>query len=304
MSVDRHQLSALLHSASTSQQALLADACTFVCSCDALCCVPLLTLVTVARLSFAPGPRVAGRQGGIVFSKDDDDAAIDAMLAQLSRPLKKGTVPPSAAKLAAEAAKPKKSAASSSSSSASSASSASSTKLPLMDEDDEWFLPEAESALEQVFRRFASIPSVGAPADTPRDDLAWAIADIQSFARATNGKEFSTEELVDIQENLDHDEEGRLTCQGFLDFYHLQTSSHVRTTTHTNMHAGGIRFLLVQCKQADACFVPGVCLVPHRTLLSCAPPSSPGSRTRPGRTSRSSASTTSCSSRRRREATV
>ena len=96
-------------------------------------------------------------------------------------------------------------------------------KLSLLDADEADFLPAAESALVEVFRRFASSCS----SDTPRDELGWSLADIQSFARATNGKEFTTEELMEIQDNLEHDDQGRLTCQGFLDFYHLQTTSHV-----------------------------------------------------------------------------
>jgi hypothetical protein len=106
-------------------------------------------------------------------------------------------------------------------------------KQHLLDEDEEWFLPAAEGALEEIFRRFDSTHKGKATAQegaeeerTPRDSLCWTLSDTQSFARTTNGKEFSTEELMEIKENLTHDSEGRLTLQGFLDFYHLQTTSH------------------------------------------------------------------------------
>lgn len=105
-------------------------------------------------------------------------------------------------------------------------------KQHLLDEHEEWFLPKAESALEEIFRRFDSTHAGQATADfdsmerTPKDALCWTTVDIQAFARATNGQEFSTEELLEIKENLTHDDQGRLTCTGFCDFYHLQTTSH------------------------------------------------------------------------------
>lgn len=34
-------------------------------------------------------------------------------------------------------------------------------------------------------------------------------------------------ELLEIKDNLTHDDHGRLTVTGFMEFYHLQTSSHV-----------------------------------------------------------------------------
>lgn len=82
----------------------------------------------------------------------------------------------------------------------------------MLDDDEEWFRPEAESALEEIFRRFDTI-HIDQPT-AARDSLAWNLKDIQAFAMATNGKEFSTEELVEIKDNLEHDDEGRLTCQG------------------------------------------------------------------------------------------
>ena len=99
----------------------------------------------------------------------------------------------------------------------------------LLDEDEEWFLPAAEAALEEVFRRFDSAHPMPASAAVHRDSLSWTVADLQRFAMATNGRLFTTEELVEVQDNLEHNEQGQLTLQGFLDLFHLQTTAHVRT---------------------------------------------------------------------------
>ena len=109
----------------------------------------------------------------------------------------------------------------------------------LLDEDEEWFLPAAEAALEEVFRRFDSAHPMPASAAVHRDSLSWTVADLQRFAMATNGRLFTTEELVEVQDNLEHNEQGQLTLQGFLDLFHLQTTAHVRTLTPGGALAAG-----------------------------------------------------------------
>ena len=99
-------------------------------------------------------------------------------------------------------------------------------KAALLDDDEEWFLPPAEAAFEEIFRRFDSGHPLTANPPAPKLSLGWSLADTQRFAVATNGKPFGTEELVEIADNLEHNKEGQLTLQGFLDFYHLQTTSH------------------------------------------------------------------------------
>jgi len=104
----------------------------------------------------------------------------------------------------------------------------------LLDEDDEDFLPKALAALHEVFRRFDTVHASDPSA--PLGSLCWGVEDIQRFAVATNGRPFTEEELTEITTNLQHDQQGRLTAQGFLDFYHLQTSSHVSAWRRTEWH--------------------------------------------------------------------
>jgi hypothetical protein len=85
----------------------------------------------------------------------------------------------------------------------------------LLDAEDE-FVPKAHAALVEVFRRFDSTHAGSTAADAPDDSLCWTVADIQRFALATNGRPFSNEELMEITENLTHDEQGRLTTQGYV----------------------------------------------------------------------------------------
>jgi len=85
----------------------------------------------------------------------------------------------------------------------------------LLDAEDE-FVPKAHAALVEVFRRFDSTHAGATTADAPDDSLCWTVADIQRFALATNGRPFSNEELMEITENLTHDEQGRLTTQGYV----------------------------------------------------------------------------------------
>ena len=87
----------------------------------------------------------------------------------------------------------------------------------LLAPDGDWFLPAAESALTEIFDRF--------DAD---GDGHWTIKETQAFATATNGKPFTTEELYEVTTHFFKD--SKLPRQGFLQFYHLQTSSHPAET--------------------------------------------------------------------------
>jgi len=88
-------------------------------------------------------------------------------------------------------------------------------KPALLDAEGDWFVPGAEKALTEIFNRFDS-----------NKDGAWNIADSQQFAVATNGKPFTTEELNEILQHFERGESGGWTTKGFLQFYHLQSSSH------------------------------------------------------------------------------
>ncbi|KAJ1735020.1 hypothetical protein LPJ61_000773 [Coemansia biformis] len=79
--------------------------------------------------------------------------------------------------------------------------------------DDMDFTPECERALGEIFDRY----------DRDGDD-ALNEAELQAFARFTNGSEFSTEELADIRTNLVCTDAGALLKEGFLQLYHLQTA--------------------------------------------------------------------------------
>lgn len=92
-------------------------------------------------------------------------------------------------------------------------------KPALLDGEGDWFVPGAEKALTEIFDRFDS-----------NHDGAWNIADSQQFAVATNGKPFTTEELNEILQHFERGESGGWTTKGFLQFYHLQSSSHPEET--------------------------------------------------------------------------
>lgn len=92
---------------------------------------------------------------------------------------------------------------------------------------DTWFFPRAEAVLGEIFDTF----------DEDRDK-AWSVEETQKFALATNGIKFTQEELTEIKDNLHHDDKGNWTLRGFLDFYHLQTSSHPDETWKDIMKLG------------------------------------------------------------------
>lgn len=80
----------------------------------------------------------------------------------------------------------------------------------LIDEDEAWFTEGAEKAFKEVFARF--------DADA---DGAWREAELQAFAVAVNGTEFTEGEITDLRAAVDHTDDGRLTERGFLEFYTL-----------------------------------------------------------------------------------
>ena len=102
-----------------------------------------------------------------------------------------------------------------------------STRAKILDSKGEWFTNKAELVFKEIFDRF----------DVDKDD-AWNVSEIQSFAEYTNGVKFTQEELKEIKNNLQHNKDGNLTRQGFLDFYHLQTQSH-KDETWKDLHKLG-----------------------------------------------------------------
>ncbi|KAI8998220.1 hypothetical protein BC832DRAFT_542174 [Gaertneriomyces semiglobifer] len=85
--------------------------------------------------------------------------------------------------------------------------------LYLLDDDDV-FIPACEAALKEIFHRF-DVDKDGALSRDERD----------AFAVAANGEKFSEESHAELLEYFDCTPDGKLTLEGFLEMYHLQTSS-------------------------------------------------------------------------------
>ena len=86
----------------------------------------------------------------------------------------------------------------------------------LLEGDDDYLSKDCQSALKEIFARFDS-----------GNKHALSEAELKAFSKvANNGEgEFDEEELKDIKDTFPSDSEGRLTFDGFLDMYHLQTSA-------------------------------------------------------------------------------
>ncbi|KAJ3301351.1 hypothetical protein HDV03_001020 [Kappamyces sp. JEL0829] len=88
----------------------------------------------------------------------------------------------------------------------------------LLDGDD-WFTPQAESVLEEIFKRF----------DVDNDRCLNA-AELQAFAVAANGAPFSSQEVAELREYFDCSASGDLTWTGFKEMYHMQSMSEPDVT--------------------------------------------------------------------------
>ncbi|KND00007.1 uncharacterized protein SPPG_04354 [Spizellomyces punctatus DAOM BR117] len=86
-------------------------------------------------------------------------------------------------------------------------------RAPLLTDDDV-FTPAAESALKEIFSRF----------DVDKDGNL-SRAEIDAFAIAANGEKFDEATIEELSDSFDTTADGKLTLEGFLDMYHLQTLS-------------------------------------------------------------------------------
>ncbi|KAJ2796411.1 hypothetical protein H4R20_005536 [Coemansia guatemalensis] len=74
--------------------------------------------------------------------------------------------------------------------------------------------PEFRDALCEIFGRYAK-----------KNTGFLEEAELQDFARFTNNKPFTNDELEEIRSNLKCTKEGMLLKEGFIQLYHLQTAS-------------------------------------------------------------------------------
>lgn len=97
------------------------------------------------------------------------------------------------------------------------------SNLPEFFDEEDAFLPKVAIVLRQIFDRF----DVNKDAVLDETELA-------AYFQFTNGKEdgdgFDAEMQQEIRDNFDVDNQGRLTVNGFLEMYQLQTLSDPEET--------------------------------------------------------------------------
>ncbi|KAJ3286271.1 hypothetical protein HK104_009119 [Borealophlyctis nickersoniae] len=91
------------------------------------------------------------------------------------------------------------------------------TWVELLDGEDQ-FTPDAQAALLEIFARF----------DKDKDG-ALNRAELDEFAIASNGEKFDEASVRELLEAFDN-QDGKLTKDGFLDMFHLQTLSEEEET--------------------------------------------------------------------------
>ncbi|KAJ3055159.1 hypothetical protein HK097_011313 [Rhizophlyctis rosea] len=101
-------------------------------------------------------------------------------------------------------------------------------RKPLLDDNDQ-FLPEVQKALLEIFDKF----------DLDKDGKL-NNAELDAFAVASNGEPFDDASLNDLFANFDNDK-GKLTKDGFLDMFHLQTLSD-EDETYKDLEKHGYSF--------------------------------------------------------------
>ncbi|KAJ2803303.1 hypothetical protein H4R21_002085 [Coemansia helicoidea] len=115
-------------------------------------------------------------------------------------------------------------------------------RAELLDEDGD-LSPACKQALYEIFDRYDK-----------DGDGALNDAEIQAFARDTNGSEFSRGELDEIRGHLECTDDGALCREGFLELYHLQTSAGDEDETWKDLKKHGYddSLRLVQSGAKDA----------------------------------------------------
>ncbi|KAG0044855.1 hypothetical protein BGZ83_009884 [Gryganskiella cystojenkinii] len=90
---------------------------------------------------------------------------------------------------------------------------------PSLTEEDGGLTQACEDALIAIFEKY----------DVDKDG-ALSNAELDAFAKDTNGDVFDEDTRAEITEFLDLDDKGYLTKKGFLQMYNLQTSSEPEET--------------------------------------------------------------------------
>ncbi|KAG0263464.1 hypothetical protein BG011_008757 [Mortierella polycephala] len=115
------------------------------------------------------------------------------------------------------------------------------TPPPLVD-DDGAFTQECEDALVAIFKRY----------DVDKDG-ALSRAELDAFARDTNGDVFDDDSRAEITEFFDLDDKGQLTLKGFLQMYNLQTTSEPEETwKDLQKHGYDTKLKLVASRNEDS----------------------------------------------------
>ncbi|GJJ77318.1 hypothetical protein EMPS_09677 [Entomortierella parvispora] len=90
---------------------------------------------------------------------------------------------------------------------------------PSLTDEDGALTQACEDALVAIFEKY----------DVDKDG-ALSNAELDAFAKDTNGDVFDEDTRTEITEFLDLDDKGQLTKKGFLQMYNLQTSSEPEET--------------------------------------------------------------------------
>jgi len=85
----------------------------------------------------------------------------------------------------------------------------------ITEDEDEWFTPECESLLKEIFETF----------DLDKDGY-WNEKEMDSYFSKTNGKKLSSDDYKEIIESFDVNAKNELSLRGFYELYHLQTLNY------------------------------------------------------------------------------
>ncbi|KAF9172421.1 hypothetical protein BGX21_003821 [Mortierella sp. AD011] len=112
---------------------------------------------------------------------------------------------------------------------------------PTLVDEEGALTQECEDALVAIFRNY----------DLDKDG-ALSKAELDAFARDTNGDVFDEDTRAEISEFLDLDDKGQLTLKGFLQMYNLQTSSEPEETwKDLQKHGYDTKLKLVASRNED-----------------------------------------------------
>ncbi|KAF9951393.1 hypothetical protein BGZ72_007100 [Mortierella alpina] len=113
---------------------------------------------------------------------------------------------------------------------------------PTLIDEEGALTQECEDALVAIFNCY----------DVDKDG-ALSNAELDAFARDTNGDVFDEDMRAEIDEFLDLDDKGQLTLKGFLQMYNLQTSSEPEETwKDLQKHGYDTKLKLVASRNEDS----------------------------------------------------